>query len=201
MTMPEFEKLIPRTRYLKIIKAQRLMKERNASARGEYGGELEGAAKEYPSFSKQAHNIASRFDMTDLGKARALWEQVKYLVEECLQIGEQTDLEDAIAQAAQVDDRTDMERALDGTGTNPVDALASDEDGDGDEAEEVPNIAIARFKAALAGADTLEAVSRGLENLLADHPLAGPEFQDRARAEARYRLVSMGLNPDELEAA
>jgi hypothetical protein len=190
MTMPEFEKLIPRTRYLKIIKAQRLMKERNASARGEYGGELEGAAKEYPSFSKQAHNIASRFDMTDLGKARALWEQVKYLVEECLQIGEQTDLEDAIAQAAQVDDRTDM-----------VDALASDEDGDGDEAEEVPNIAIARFKAALAGADTLEAVSRGLENLLADHPLAGPEFQDRARAEARYRLVSMGLNPDELEAA
>ncbi len=117
-------RFIPRTRYLKIIQAKRLMQERNASSRGEYGQVLEAAEQAFPSFDRKAHNIATRFDMKDLEKARRLWEQVRYLVEECLQIGEQIDLEDAIVEASEVDDATETERVMNGDGPNPVDALA-----------------------------------------------------------------------------
>jgi len=92
--MSETEKLIPKSRFMGLVIAHRLMKERNASARGEYGHAIETIQADFPGYDRQAGSIALKFDLKDRAKAEHKWRHLKYLVEECLGLGAQGDLED-----------------------------------------------------------------------------------------------------------
>lgn len=192
----ENENLISQARLLKLLQRARVMRERNAKERGEWGAELEAAQKAFPSFHKGAFHIAKRFDMADVGKRERLWRNVKYYVEECMGIGGQGDLEDAMAAAEDVDTRSSLEQAMDGDAPNPVDALLDGEAEDGDNNDLAK---VARFKLALAECSGVDAVRLGYNRFLEDNRPVRWGLVAAAATEARMRLVALGEDPEVIQ--